>query len=198
MPPHATRLHKTSSGSAAGREPHLGVSPASFPFSSAQTKKVACSHETFHLKAILLEIPNFEDQFCHANTSPTRETHENLPLVHSAGERIQHGEEHSKIDCGAEKRVFNTSSMSLAQIKWKHLQFHRCPAFDTSLNHVRTRSTCVKSATPAVHCDDTLTTSVCFDGPSHTFYKRCKAIALLQGTHKQRALKPKGSADNTS
>ena len=39
--------------------------------------------------------------------------------------------------------------------------------------------------------DDTLKTSVCFDGPSHTFYKRCKTIALLQSTHKQRALKPK-------
>ena len=26
----------------------------------------------------------------------------------------------------------------------------------------------------------------------------CKAIALLQSTHKQRALKPKGSADDTS
>ena len=46
--------------------------------------------------------------------------------------------------------------------------------------------------------DDTLMTSVCFDGPSHTFYKRCKAIALLQSTHKQRALKPKGSADDTT
>ena len=46
--------------------------------------------------------------------------------------------------------------------------------------------------------DDTLITPVCFDGPSHTFYKRCKAIALLQSTHKQRALKPKGSADDTS
>ena len=28
--------------------------------------------------------------------------------------------------------------------------------------------------------DDTLMTTVCFDGPSHTFHKRCKAIALLQ------------------
>ena len=27
--------------------------------------------------------------------------------------------------------------------------------------------------------------------PSHTFYKRCKAVALLQSTHKQRALEPK-------
>ena len=47
-------------------------------------------------------------------------------------------------------------------------------------------------------CDDTLMTSVCFDGPSHTFYKRCKAVALLESTHKQRALKPEGSADDTS
>ena len=46
VPPHATRLHKVSSVSAAGREQRLGVSPASFPFSSAQTKKAACSHET--------------------------------------------------------------------------------------------------------------------------------------------------------
>ena len=72
VPPHATRLHKVSSGSAAGREPHLGVSPASFSFSSAQNKKVACSHETLHLETTLLEIPSFEDQFCHASTSPTR------------------------------------------------------------------------------------------------------------------------------
>ena len=66
MPPHATRRHKVSSGSAAGRE------PASFLLSYAQTTKVACSHETLHLEATLLEIPSFEDQFCHANTSPTR------------------------------------------------------------------------------------------------------------------------------
>ena len=39
---------------------------------SAKTKKAACSHETIHLEATLLEIPSFEDQFCHASTSPTR------------------------------------------------------------------------------------------------------------------------------
>ena len=32
----------------------------------------------------------------------------------------------------------------------------------------------------------------------HSLYKRCKAIALLQSTHKHRALKPKGSANDTS
>ena len=149
VPPHATRLHKVSSGSAAGREPHLGVSPASFPFSSAQTKKVACSHETLHLEATLLEIPNFEDQFCHASTSPTRlgmrRTGE-PPTCSQCGARVSNTGKNTPRSSDVQKKmVFNASSMSLAQIKWKHLHFHRCAAFDMSLSHVRTRSTCVKS-----------------------------------------------------
>ena len=77
-----------------------------------------------------------------ANTRNTREP----PTCSQCGARGSNTVKNTPRSTAVQKkRVFNTSSMSLAQIKWKH----RRPTFDTSLNHVRTSSTCVKSATRA-------------------------------------------------
>ena len=97
----------------------------------------------------LLEILSLEDQFCHASTSPTRlgmrRTGE-PPTCSQCGARVSNTGKNTPRSSDVQKKmVFNASSMSLAQIKWKHLHFHRCAAFDMSLSHVRTRSTCVKS-----------------------------------------------------
>ena len=75
------------------------------------------------------------------------EGRENLPLVHSAGREDPTPVKNTPGLFEVQKKgVFNTSSMSLEQIKWKNLKFHRGAAFDANLNHIRTRGTCVKSA----------------------------------------------------
>ena len=97
VPPHATRLQRASSGCAAGRKPRLGVSPTSFSFSSAQTTKAACSHETIHFEAPLLEgqVSKFSSvtQTRHQHAKHARTSN----LFTMRGERIQDQEEHSKI-----------------------------------------------------------------------------------------------------
>ena len=61
-------------------------------------------------------------------------------------ETTRHQENGALCDCrkrsSEQERELNKEAR---HVQWKHLQFHRCPAFDTSLSHVRIRSTCVKS-----------------------------------------------------
>ena len=126
------------------------------PFPQRRPKRQHAHTKPFISRPPCWKKPSFEDQFCHASTSPTRlgmRRTEEPPTCSQCGARgsntVKNTPRSSEVQ---KKKVFNTSSMSLAQIKWKHLQFHRCHAFDTSLNHVRIRSTCVKSATSAAHC----------------------------------------------
>ena len=106
-------------------KPHLGVSPASLPISSAQAKKGNMLTRKLRLKATRLES--------HVATTVGRAKHTNTSHPsHSSSLKVR--DKTSGIWC-AGKTVFNTSSTCLAKMKWALLQFHRCAAFSTSINH---------------------------------------------------------------